>query len=93
MGGVTQKKLFIAYKFSKRESKSISVVDLEKYDFCQKWVWPTPAGGGGVENYSLCTSTQQYGHDKKESKSISLTVFKLHGGTDRPTDRLTTQII
>ena len=42
MVGVTQKKLFSAYKVSKRESKSISVVDLEKYDFCQKWACPPP---------------------------------------------------
>ena len=64
---------------------SISVVDLEKYDFFQKWGWPPPAGGGGVENDSLCISTQQYGHDKNESKSISRTVFRLQGGTDRHT--------
>ena len=79
--------LFIAYKVSKRVSKSILVVDLEKYDFFQNLAWPSLAGGGWVEKDSLCTSTQQYGHDKKESKSISLTGFKLQGGTDTPTDR------
>ena len=59
--------------------------------FYKKWAWPTPAGwdGGGFENDILCTSTQQYGHDKKESKTISLLVFKLQGGTERQTDRQT----
>ena len=48
---------------------------------------PSHGGGGGVENYSLCTSTQQYVYDQKVSKSICLTVFKLQGGTDRQNDK------
>ena len=87
MVGVTQKKLFSAYKVSKRESKSISVVDLEKYDFCQKWACPPPREGVGSKMIAYVPVLNNYGHDKKESKSISTTVSRYRvGQTDQATD-------